>query len=216
MNNKHHFNKVDASITEHGKKLPIVEAFYSIQGEGFHTGKAAYFIRIGGCDIACHWCDSKISWDASIHPLVGIEEIASDILATPARSVVVTGGEPGMYNLEPLSQIIRKYNIANFMETSGAYAIKGDWDWICVSPKHNKKPLLINLQKANELKMVICDESDFEIAENWRRQVNANCQLFLQPEFSQFKSMAPKIVDYVKNHPEWKISLQSHKYLNIP
>lgn len=216
MSNKHNFNQVDASITEHGKKLPIVEAFYSIQGEGFHTGKAAYFIRIGGCDIACHWCDSKISWNANIHPLFTIEEIVEQVLATPARSVVVTGGEPAMYNLEPLSKLIRQHNIANFMETSGAYAIKGNWDWICISPKRNKEPLPENLKKAHELKQVIFDDSDFEFAEQWKTKVNKTCQLFLQPEFSQFKKMAPKIVDYVKTHPEWNISLQSHRYLDIP
>ncbi len=216
MNNQHNFNKVDVAITEHGKKLPIVESFYSIQGEGFHTGKAAYFIRIGGCDIACHWCDSKVSWNASIHPLMRIEEIAENVLATPARSVVVTGGEPALYNLEPLSNIIRENQIANFLETSGAYAIKGKWDWICVSPKHNKEPLIINLQRANELKVVVFDEGDFAFAERWKDYVPENCQLFLQPEFSQFEKMAPKIVDFVKAFPQWNVSLQSHKYLDIP
>jgi 7-carboxy-7-deazaguanine synthase len=210
------YTRVDKSITKNGKYLPLVEEFYSIQGEGFHSGKAAYFIRVGGCDIACHWCDSKLSWNAKTHPLVSIEDIVNKVLETPAQSVVVTGGEPGIYNLEPLSNLLRKHNINNFLETSGAYKLSGKWDWICLSPKNNKEPLIENLKLANELKVVIFDESDFAFAEKWKSMIGDDCKLLLQPEFSQFDKMAPKMVEYVKFNPEWNISLQSHKYLNIP
>mgnify|MGYP001252810971 CR=1 FL=1 len=210
------YTRVDKSITQNGINLPLVEEFYSIQGEGYHSGKAAYFIRVGGCDIACHWCDSKLSWNAKLHPLVSIEDIVSKVLETPAQSVVVTGGEPGIYNLEPLSNLLRKNKINNFLETSGAYKLSGEWDWICLSPKKNKEPLTENLQLAHELKVVIFDDTDFEFAEKWKSQVNKDCKLLLQPEYSQFDKMAPKMVEYVKNNPDWNISLQSHKYLNIP
>lgn len=210
------FTRVDKSITKNGNYLPLVEEFYSIQGEGFHSGKAAYFIRVGGCDIACHWCDSKLSWNEKLHPLVSIEEIVAKIHETPAQSVVVTGGEPAIYNLEPLSNLLRKHRINNFLETSGAYKLTGEWDWICVSPKKNKEPITENLRLANELKVVIFDESDFKFAQKWISKVSANCKLLIQPEYSQFDKMTPKMVDFVKNNPEWNISLQSHKYLNIP
>ncbi len=210
------YNQVDQALLEEGYKLPLVEEFYSIQGEGHHSGKAAYFIRIGGCDIACHWCDSKMSWNAAIHPLVTIDDIVEKVLGTPAQSVVVTGGEPAMYPLKPLSQLIRLHNISNFLETSGAYTISGSWDWICVSPKRNKHPLQENLAKADELKMVIFSAEDFAFAEKWKDEVSDRCRLLLQPEYSQFEKMAPIMVEYVKNHPEWSISLQAHKYLDIP
>ncbi|HKK60366.1 MAG TPA: 7-carboxy-7-deazaguanine synthase QueE [Salinivirga sp.] len=210
------YQKVDSELLEGGKKLPLVESFYSIQGEGHHSGKPAYFIRVGGCDIACHWCDSKISWNADLHPLVSVDEIVNQVLNTPARSVVVTGGEPAMYPLDPLSTLIRRNNISNFLESSGAYEITGQWDWICISPKHNKHPLKQNLKRADELKIVIFSQSDFDFAEQWKKEVSAECKLLLQPEYSQFKKMAPSMVEYVKAHPEWNISLQSHKYLDIP
>lgn len=210
------YQKVDTALLEGGYKLPLVEAFYSIQGEGHHSGKAAYFIRIGGCDIACHWCDSKMSWNAAWHPLVPIDNIIRNILNTPARSVVVTGGEPAMYPLEPLSNKIRSNNISNFLETSGAYPITGKWDWICISPKPNKYPLTENLQKADEVKIVIFDNDDFTFAEKWKDKVPKTCKLLLQPEYSQFNKMAPLMVEYAKNHPEWQISLQAHKFLDIP
>jgi 7-carboxy-7-deazaguanine synthase len=210
------YTRVDKNITKNGQFLPLVEEFYSIQGEGFHSGKAAYFIRVGGCDIACHWCDSKLSWNAKLHPLVSIEEIVAKVLDTPAQSVVVTGGEPAIYNLEPLSNLLRERNISNFLETSGAYPLSGKWDWICVSPKKNREPLTANLILADELKVVIFDDSDFEFANKWKSTVSKKCKLLLQPEFSQFEKMTPKMVDFVKNNPEWNISLQSHKYLDIP
>lgn len=214
--NKELYTRVDKNITQNGQYLPLVEEFYSIQGEGYHSGKAAYFIRVGGCDIACHWCDSKLSWNAKMHPLVRIEEIVAKVLNTPAQSVVVTGGEPAIYNLEPLSNLLKKNNISNFLETSGAYPLSGIWDWICVSPKKNKQPIAENLKKAHEIKVVIADESDFDFAELWKSEVNSNCKLLLQPEYSKFDKIAPKMVEYIKNNPEWNISLQSHKYLNIP
>jgi 7-carboxy-7-deazaguanine synthase len=210
------YTRVDKNITKNGQFLPLVEEFYSIQGEGFHSGKAAYFIRVGGCDIACHWCDSKLSWNAKLHPLVSIEEIVAKVLDTPAQSVVVTGGEPAIYNLEPLSNLLREKKINNFLETSGAYPLSGKWDWICVSPKKNREPLTANLILADELKVVIFDDSDFEFANKWKSTVSKKCKLLLQPEFSQFEKMTPKMVDFVKNNPEWNISLQSHKYLDIP
>jgi organic radical activating enzyme len=210
------FTRVDKSITKNGNYLPLVEEFYSIQGEGFHSGKAAYFIRVGGCDIACHWCDSKLSWNEKLHPLVSIDEIVNKIRKTPAQSVVVTGGEPAIYNLEPLSILLRKYRINNFLETSGAYKLTGEWNWVCVSPKKNKEPITENLRLANELKVVIFDDSDFEFAQKWKTKVSETCKLLLQPEYSQFNKMTHKMVDFVKNNPEWNISLQLHKYLNIP
>lgn len=210
------YEKIDDSLLENGHKLPLVEEFYSIQGEGHHSGKAAYFLRIGGCDIACHWCDSKMSWNPVLHPLAHVQHIVQKILETPARSVVVTGGEPAMYPLEPLSRLIRQNNISNYLETSGAYPITGEWNWICVSPKHNKYPLPENLHKASELKVVIFEPDDFAFAEKWKTQVGEHCKLLLQPEYSQFHQVAPEMVEYIKKHPEWTISLQLHKQLHIP
>ena len=209
------YKQVDIELTEGGSKLPIVEEFYSVQGEGFNTGKPAYFIRIGGCDIACHWCDSKISWNALQHKLMSVDEIIEKVLQTKAKSVVVTGGEPTMYPLSLLSDAIRKNNIDNFLETSGAYHISGKWDWICVSPKKNKPPLIENVKIANELKVVVYDDSCFTWAEKWKPYTSENCKLYLQPEYSKFKIMSPKIVEYVKDNPEWNISVQQHKFLNI-
>ncbi len=210
------YKKVDADLLDEGNILPLVESFYSIQGEGHHSGKPAYFIRVGGCDIACHWCDSKVSWNAALHPLASVDKIIEEILSTPAKSVVVTGGEPAMYPLEPLSAQLRKHQISNFLESSGAYKITGQWDWICISPKHNKYPLKENLKRADELKIVIFNMEDFAFAEKWKKEVSSDCKLLMQPEYSQFNKMAPLMVEYIKAHPEWAISLQSHKYLNIP
>ena len=201
---------------ENGKKLPLTEEFYTLQGEGYHAGKAAYFIRIGGCDIGCSWCDSKLSWKADVHLLVDIAEIAKKAMAFPAKAVVVTGGEPTSYNLDPLCALLKKNNIKTFIETSGAYPLTGIWDWICLSPKKNKKPLASIYKKANELKIIVSDFSDLIWAEENATKVSADCKLFLQPEWSKFKVITSDIVEYVKWNPEWQVSLQSHKFMKIP
>jgi organic radical activating enzyme len=210
------YEKIDEKSIDSGDFLPIVEEFYSIQGEGFHAGKPAYFIRVGGCDIACHYCDTKISWNRSIHKLASVDDIVAKVLETPARSVVVTGGEPTMYNLEKLTAKIRENNIESFLETSGAYPITGQWNWVCISPKRQKKPVLENMTLANELKVVISSENDFLWAEQWRETVTPDCKLFMQPEFSCFDNVIEAMVEYAKKNPAWNISLQIHKFMRIP
>jgi 7-carboxy-7-deazaguanine synthase len=202
--------------TSTGNKLPLVEEFFSLQGEGYHTGKAAYFIRIGGCDVGCSWCDSRFSWNPAIHPLVETDDIINRVVNTHADSVVVTGGEPLMWNLDYLCDRLKKNKISTFIETSGAYPLSGHWDWICLSPKKNMPPVEGIWNKANELKVIIQDGSDFEWAEKNRLIVNENCRLYLQPEWSRFEQIIPEIVEYVKNNPAWRISLQVHKYMHIP
>ena len=196
--------------------LPVMEAFYTIQGEGFHQGKAAYFIRLAGCDVGCVWCDVKESWNADIHPYRSIEEIANYVTQTPANIAVITGGEPLMHNLDELTASLKKKNIRTHIETSGAYPLSGTWDWICVSPKKFKAPLPVVLAKANELKVVIYNRSDFEWAEKHAAQVPSSCKLYLQPEWSKAGIMTPLIVDYIKANPKWELSLQIHKYINVP
>jgi organic radical activating enzyme len=193
-----------------------MELFYSIQGEGFHQGKAATFIRLGGCDVGCVWCDVKESWDAAKHPAVHVEEIAEHAMKFPADICVVTGGEPAMYDLLPLTTSLHLAGKQTHLETSAAYSITGDWDWICVSPKKFKAPLPENMKLADELKVVVFNKTDIEWAEKQAWQVSPQCSLFLQPEWSREKEMLPLIVEYVKLHPAWEISLQIHKYLNIP
>jgi len=199
-----------------GKLLPVMEEFYSLQGEGFNSGKAAYFIRIGGCDVGCSWCDVKESWDASIHPIVEVDRVIERVIDIDAKSVVITGGEPAMYNLIYLTQRLKENNIETFLETSGAYQIYGLWDWICLSPKKNILPLKENLLIANELKVIIKNEDDFGIAENNSQFINNKCLLYLQPEWSQRNIIIQKIVDYILKNPKWVLSLQSHKYIGIP
>ena len=196
--------------------LPVMEAFYTIQGEGFHQGKAAYFIRLAGCDVGCVWCDVKESWNADIHPYRSIEEIANYVTQTPANIAVITGGEPLMHNLDELTASLKKKNIRTHIETSGAYPLSGTWDWICVSPKKFKVPLPDVLANANELKVVIYNRSDFEWAEKHAAQVPSSCKLYLQPEWSKAGIMTPLIVDYIKANPKWELSLQIHKYINVP
>ncbi|MBS1652744.1 MAG: 7-carboxy-7-deazaguanine synthase QueE [Bacteroidetes bacterium] len=193
-----------------------MEEFYTIQGEGNNTGKAAYFIRIGGCDVGCHWCDVKESWNAEIHPLVETEKLILNLKTCNAKSAVITGGEPLIYNLDYLTQLLFKNKIETFIETSGAYALSGQWNWICLSPKKTMKPLQEIYSKANELKIIIHNENDFKWAEEQSKFVSKNCILFLQPEWSRIKTNLPKIIEYVKTNPKWKISLQTHKYMNIP
>ncbi|MCL2435485.1 MAG: 7-carboxy-7-deazaguanine synthase QueE [Lentimicrobiaceae bacterium] len=196
--------------------LPIMEEFYSLQGEGVHTGKPAYFLRIGGCNVGCYFCDVKESWNAHKHSLTPVDEIINRIIENPSQAVVVTGGEPMLYDLEYLCNTLINNNIQLFLETSGSEPISGEWDWICVSPKRNHPPLQKVLQKANELKVVICNESDFAWAEENAKHVNESCHLLLQPEWSSSKNMIPKIVDYILKNTHWRISLQSHKYMEIP
>jgi 7-carboxy-7-deazaguanine synthase len=202
--------------TKEGLYLPLVEQFYSIQGEGFHTGKAAYFIRIGGCDVGCSWCDTKFAWDPEYHEMTHIDSIINTIANAGADSVVVTGGEPLMYNLNPLCMELKKLSIKTYLETSGAHELTGIWDWICLSPKKNCPPSGNIYSLAGELKVIIQVEDDFAWAEMNRAKVPDGCKLYLQPEWSSYKRIMPLMVEYVKRHTEWSISLQSHKYMGLP
>ncbi len=192
-----------------------MEEFYTIQGEGAHTGTAAYFIRIGGCDVGCHWCDVKESWDANLHPPTLTDQIVSNAKQY-AETVVVTGGEPLMWSLDYITKQLQNEGIKTHIETSGAYKFSGTWDWFCLSPKKTKLPLSRAYEEADELKMIIHNKHDFEFAEEQAAKVNNNCKIYLQPEWSKRDKMIPLIIDYVMKYPKWKISLQTHKYLNIP
>jgi organic radical activating enzyme len=203
------------ALIDKGELLPLMEAFYTIQGEGFHKGTAAYFTRIGGCDVGCHWCDVKESWLAELHPPTAIEQIATDA-AKYSKTIVVTGGEPLMWNMKPLTDLLKAKGLTTHIETSGAYKLSGDWDWICLSPKKNKLPTKEVFEKAHELKTIIYNKDDFKFAEEQAAQVNEDCILYMQPEWSKREKMMPQIVDYVMANPQWKVSLQTHKYLNIP
>jgi 7-carboxy-7-deazaguanine synthase len=199
-----------------GRRLPVVEEFFSLQGEGFQTGRAAYFIRLGGCDVGCSWCDSRYSWNPDLHPLVDTDTILEHVNNSGTDSVVVTGGEPLMWDLDYLCKQLKRNNINTFIETSGAYKLSGYWDWICLSPKKNMPPEVEICKTAHELKVIIQDENDFEWAEKYRKLVQDECRLFLQPEWSRFQIIIPEIVEYVKKNPAWRVSLQSHKYMHIP
>lgn len=196
--------------------LPVVEEFYSIQGEGYNTGKPAYFLRVGGCDVGCGWCDEKRAWDASNFPQLPVDELAERIIACPAKAVVVTGGEPMESNLEPLTTLIRKAGIETFLETSGTKKLSGDWDWICISPKTFKAPLEGNIKLADEIKCIIAGEKDFLWAEECAKLAHKNCLLWLQPEWRSVKEMMPRTIEYILKNPKWRISIQSHKYMHIP
>lgn len=197
-------------------RLPLMELFYSLQGEGFHTGEAAVFLRIGGCDVGCRWCDVKESWDADLHPLTPVQEILDEIRAFPSASVVVTGGEPLKYNLDPLCEGLREAACRTYLETSGSEPLSGSWDWICLSPKKGAPPLTDICLLADELKVIIENENDFEWAEMQAERVSKACLLYLQPEWSKHKEITPGIVDYIGSNPRWKLSLQVHKYIGIP
>ena len=199
-----------------GKFLPLVEEFFSIQGEGYNTGKAAYFIRLGGCDVGCSWCDSRYSWNPDLHPLVETEKIIQNVVDSGTDSVVVTGGEPLMWNLDLLCKYLNDKKINTFVETSGTYPLTGKWDWICLSPKKNIPPLPDICGFAHELKIIVEDESDFAWAEKFRTLVSSDCRLYLQPEWSRFEIIVPEIITYVKKFPVWNISLQVHKFMHIP
>ncbi len=196
--------------------LPLMEDFYTIQGEGFYQGYAAYFLRLGGCDVGCVWCDVKESWDAAAHPKVKVSEMAQHAKASGATIVVVTGGEPAMYDLSNLTDALRSAGLQTNIETSGAYPITGSWDWVCFSPKKFKTPDPSVYDKADELKVIVYNKSDFSWAEEFAQKVRPDCKLFLQPEWSKEKEMIPLIIDCVKSNPKWRISLQVHKYMNIP
>jgi 7-carboxy-7-deazaguanine synthase len=202
-------HKVNAS-------LPLMEHFYTLQGEGRYTGHASYFLRLGGCDVGCVWCDVKESWDASKHPLVQIESMVKFVVDEKAPIAVITGGEPLMHNLDELTLTLKNNGIRTHIETSGAHPLSGDWDWICLSPKKFKAPLPEVIQKANELKVVIFNKTDFEWAEKFAAAVSPACMLYLQPEWSKSTEINPLIVSYIKKNPQWILSLQTHKFLEIP
>lgn len=196
--------------------LPLMEHFYTLQGEGRFTGHASYFIRLGGCDVGCVWCDVKESWDASKHPLVPITEIVASVCSSGTKIAVITGGEPMMHNLDALTAMLRAKGIRTHVETSGAHPLSGTWDWICLSPKKFKAPLDELIAAAHELKTVIYNKTDFAWAEQYAAKVSKECLLYLQPEWSKSAEMNPMIIDYVKAKPQWILSLQTHKFLNIP
>ncbi len=202
-------------LVDKGIMLPLMEAFYTIQGEGFHKGTAAYFVRIGGCDVGCHWCDVKESWNPAIHPPTAIGAIVEEAKKF-SKTIVVTGGEPLTWNMSPLTTLLKDAGMQIHIETSGAYNLTGSWDWICLSPKKIKLPTPEIYPVANELKVIVYNKSDFAFAEEQAVKVNKDCILYLQPEWSNREKMMPLIVDYVMKNPKWKVSLQTHKYLNIP
>jgi len=209
-------DKTSDILLAQGKLLPVMEEFYTLQGEGYNTGQAAYFIRIGGCDVGCSWCDIKESWNAQLYPPVETDGVIERAASYPARAVVITGGEPLNYNLDYLSSGLKKLGVKVFVETSGSQPLSGLPDWICLSPKKGSPPLDEVFALADELKVIIQDETDFGWAEENMEKVRKGCQLFLQPEWSHRNAIMPLIISYIKEHPQWKISLQSHKYMRIP
>ena len=197
------------------KELPVMEHYFTIQGEGYNTGKACFFLRLGGCDVGCVWCDVKDSWDAKAHGIMNVDTMLELALSAKAARVVVTGGEPLMYDLSYLTSQFQRAGVKIFLETSGAYPLTGNWDWICVSPKKFKKPLNEVLMKADELKVIVYNKSDLQWAEEQQKKISPHCILYLQPEFGEFNKVIPIIIDYVKLNPVWRISLQTHKIMNI-
>jgi organic radical activating enzyme len=193
-----------------------MEMFYTLQGEGYHQGKAAYFIRLAGCDVGCVWCDVKESWDASKHPVFSVDEIVSSALAHPARLAIITGGEPLLYNLDALTTALKKVGFEVNIETSGSSSMSGNWDWVCLSPKKFKAPLDESIQAASELKVVIFNTHDFEWAETYAKQVAPNCKLYLQPEWDKSNEITPLVIEYIKANPKWELSAQLHKYIQVP
>jgi 7-carboxy-7-deazaguanine synthase len=196
--------------------LPVMEDFYTLQGEGFHQGRPAYFIRLGGCDVGCVWCDVKDSWDADKHPRIAVENIVEKVKNTPAQIVVITGGEPLLHDLTELTTLLKNAGLQIHIETSGSSPLSGTLDWITLSPKKFKAPLQEVAEKANELKIVIFNKSDFLWAEKWEAEVGSSCKLYLQPEWEKASAVTPLIIDYIKLHPQWRLSLQVHKYINVP
>lgn len=202
-------------ITPSGE-LPLMESFYTIQGEGYHAGKAAYFIRLAGCDVGCTWCDVKESWNANAYVAAAVSDIVTSADEAKSRMAVITGGEPLMYNLDELTTLLKEHGFNTHLETSGAYNISGVWNWICLSPKKFKPPLSEVFQRADELKIIIYNQHDFSWAEDMAKKVRKSCKLYVQPEWSKFKVMLPQVISFVKNNPRWEISLQVHKFMDIP
>ena len=196
--------------------LPVMEYFYTLQGEGYHQGRAAYFIRLGGCDVGYVWCDVKDSWDATKHPLQSVAFLVSEVQKTPAKLVVITGGEPLLHNLDALTAALQAAGLETNIETSGSSPLSGSWNWICLSPKKFKFPLEESVASASELKVVVFNKSDIEWAESFEKKVSPNCKLYLQPEWDKADTMTPLSIDYIKAHPQWELSAQLHKYIQVP
>jgi 7-carboxy-7-deazaguanine synthase len=209
-------DKNKEELLKSGEYLPIMEHFYTIQGEGANTGKPAYFIRVGGCDVGCHWCDVKESWNADLHPLIPISDLIPFLKDISSKDIVITGGEPSLYNLNPLCNLLKSQGFNTFIETSGAYELSGKWDWICLSPKKTSPPTESIYHFANELKVIIFNQDDFKWAEIHAEKCDKNCRLFLQPEWSKLNTIMPEVIEYVMKNPKWNISLQSHKFMHIP
>ncbi len=203
-------------LLDGGRKLPLVEDFYTIQGEGYHAGKPAYFIRLGGCDVGCSWCDAKYTWNPKLYPPVEVEQVINRTLDCPAQAIVITGGEPLIYPLEHLTRELRARKLEIFLETSGSHPFSGCFDWVCLSPKRKQPPLEEAFDRADELKVIIETQEDFAWAEENAQKVKHSCRLYLQPEWSRSEEMMPLIVAYAKAHPKWSISIQTHKYMHIP
>jgi organic radical activating enzyme len=203
-------------MSELVETLPLMEHFYTLQGEGAHSGKAAYFLRLGGCDVGCVWCDVKESWDANLHPKVAITDMLHFVKEAKSPIAVVTGGEPLLHQLDNLTILLKEKGIATHIETSGSSPLSGQWNWITLSPKKFKAPLPELIEKANELKIIVYNKSDFEWAEQYAALVSKSCKLYLQPEWDQSEKMLPQIINYVKENPKWTISLQTHKFMQIP
>lgn len=208
--------EVEDNIETKTLSLPVMEHFYTLQGEGYYQGRAAYFIRLGGCDVGCVWCDVKESWDADKQPVIAIDFLINEVKKTPAQIVVITGGEPLLHNLDILTRELRNEGLQTNIETSGSSPLSGKWDWICLSPKKFKEPLPEVINVASELKIIVYNKSDFAWAEKYAALVPTSCKLYLQPEWSKADQMTPLIVDYIKAHPQWELSLQIHKYINVP
>jgi organic radical activating enzyme len=193
-----------------------MELFYSLQGEGYHQGKAAFFIRLAGCDVGCVWCDVKDSWDASKHPILSVEDIVSAAAAHPSRIAIVTGGEPLLHQLDPLTTALRAAGFQTHIETSGSSPMSGSWDWVCLSPKKFKAPLPESVKAADELKVVVFNKSDFDWANSFVNDVNTDCKKYLQPEWEKSDAMTPLVIEYIKQDPSWELSAQLHKYIQVP
>lgn len=207
---------MESDVFEGGRKLPLVEDFYTIQGEGYHTGKPAYFIRLGGCDVGCRWCDAKMTWNPKLFPPVDVDEIIARAVSHPAQAIVITGGEPLIYPLDYITGRLHAEGLQIFLETSGSHAPSGRFDWVCLSPKMQAPPLPEAYALADELKVIVEKPEDLEWAEECARNVNGRCLLFLQPEWSRYEEVTPVIVDFVKSNPRWNISVQTHKFMHIP
>ena len=203
-------------LVQKGIMLPLMEAFYTIQGEGHFSGTSAYFLRIGGCDVGCHWCDVKESWNAKLHPPTHINDILKKVIDCPSKTIVITGGEPLMWNMDPLTNLLKENGFTIHVETSGSHKLTGQFDWICLSPKKNIPPKDEIISLANELKVIVYNNDDFNWAEKFANLCSKSCLLFLQPEWSKSEKNLSKIVNYVMNNPKWNVSLQTHKFMNIP